>query len=320
MPSPPLPSTTPVDLFLIAGLPNPQHARAEAYLKGLAGSCAKVIAVASANDDGPLFRKSAVESLLRAATKFAIRRLKNRSNEQSAQPRRIVLFYVPAEDDERLLHAFDFFVFPVRMRDLASFDETGRQRRHQRTTCEQAVKKAFDAYKHELVGVIQPRIESRKSSEPLLLPPLNFHLPGRPLQNAFCELSRGARAWKNAVPEGIVAVMFDSEMLPAFLKPQERQLIFRDARGVVFPSARAGEMHGQIQEVEPDGDMSTLREVLRSTYRFGASLPFGFHHDAQYEGGRTLRNVSFQCSRKGLISVTSTHANIYPNDYVRPGT
>jgi hypothetical protein len=172
-------------------------------------------------------------------------------------------------------------------------------------------------YAQELIGSLQRRIESRKSAEPLLLPPVNFQLPDQPLKQTFCELTRGVRAWENAMPEGVRAVMFDCKLLPEFLDYQERQLIFRDARGVVFPCARPSELHG-AQEIDPYAEVSVLREVLRSTYRFGTSLPQGFHHDAQFEGGRHFNQTSFQCSRNGQLLVTASHANIYPNDFVRP--
>ena len=54
------------------------------------------------------------------------------------------------------------------------------------------------------------------------------------------------------------------------------------------------------------------------TYRFGTSLPQGFHHDAQFEGGRHFNQTRFDCSREGELLVTASHVNIYPNDYVRP--
>lgn len=319
LPSQSVPSTSPVDLFLLAGLPNPQHARAEAYLKRIAGANSRVIAAASGSHDGRLFRQGTVSVLFRAAAQFAVRRFKNRSDDQAVRPRRIVLFYVPADDDQQLLAAFDFFVFPVPLRGLTAFDELGHQKRYQSGACERAIKDAFDVYSRDLVGVLQRRIESRKSSEPLLLPPLNFQLPGRPLRQAFCELTRGARTWENSVPEGVVATTFDHERLPDFLGYQERQVMYRDARNVVFPCARPGELHGPPPEISPTDSESTLRDFLRSAYRFGAPLPDGFHHDAQLEEGRHFRDMPFHCTRNGRILVTASHANIYPNDYVRPG-
>jgi hypothetical protein len=311
-----LPSTNVVDLFLLAGFPHPLYSSIEKFFQNVAGSHAKVIATPSPSYDGPLYREKTVQALLTAGAQFAVRRLKNRSDDQAARPRRIALFYVPAEDDELLLRAFDFFVFPVPLRDLSDFDDYGNQRRHQRDVCETAIRKGMEVYSRELIGLLQRRIESRKSYEPLLLPPVNFHLHDQRLRQAFCELTRSIRAWANVMPETVNPQMFDHEMLPDFLDHNERQLIFRDSRNVVFPCARPTEFHG-AQEIDPAAEVSVLRDLLRSAYRFGTSLPHGFHHDAQFESGRHFNQTRFDCSRQGEISVTASHVNIYPNDYVR---
>ncbi len=294
------------------------HTRGGEFLRSLTGLSAKIIAEPSSGYEGPLYRQRTVETLLRAGAQFAIRRLKNRSSDQAARPRRIVLFYVPAEDEQRLLEAFDFFVFPVPLRGLDTYDESGTQRRRNLEQCEHAIRKAVDVYKNELVGLIQRRIESRKSSELLLLPPANFKVSDQSLKQTFCELTRRVRAWENAAPEGIVPEIFDRDMLPDFLDHQEHQAIFRDSRKVVFPCARPTELHA-AQDLDHQAEASILREVLRSMYRFGTSLPQGFHHDAQFGGGRHFNQMSFDCSRNGRYLVTASHANIYPNDFVRPG-
>ncbi|MGA2773002.1 MAG: hypothetical protein ABSG26_19515 [Bryobacteraceae bacterium] len=314
-----LPSTNAIDLFLLAGLPHPLHSRIEEFFQNIAGNHAKVIATPSPSYDGLLYREKTVQALLTAGAQFSARRLKNRSDDQATRPRRIALFYVPAEDDELLLRAFDFFVFPVPLRDLSTFDAYGNQRRHQRDVCEAAIRKGMEVYTRDLVGLLQRRIESRKSHEPLLLPPANFHLEDQRLRHAFCELTRGIRAWANAMPETVSPQMFDHEMLPDFLDHNERQLIFRDSRNVVFPCARPTEFHG-AQEIDPAAELRPLRELLRTAYRFGTSLPQGFHHDAQFEGGRHFNQTTFDGSREGEISVTASHVNIYPNDYVRPAS
>jgi hypothetical protein len=313
----PGPSTTAVDLFLIAGLPNPLHSNVESLVQNLAGPTAKVIASPSTSFDGHLYRKTTVQILLKAGAQFAIRRLRNRSDDQTARPRRIALLYVPAEDQDALIDAFDFFVFPIPLRDLAQYDLTGRQRRHDRGACERAIHKAMEVYTTELIGILQRKIEGRKSQQPLLLPPVNFHLPDDRLRQAFRELTRGARAWEKAMPDTVAAESFDKDRLPDFLRPQERQLIFKDMRGVVFPCSRPTEMHG-AQEIHPAADVMHLREMLQSTYRFGASLPLGFHHDAQFEYGRHFDHTPFDCCQKGKLLVSGSHANIYPNDFVKP--
>jgi hypothetical protein len=310
-----LPSTNPVDLFLLAGLPNPLHQRIETFFQSIAGANAKIIAHPSGSFDGDLYKKNNVDLLLSAAARFAIRRLKNRSDDQSARPRRIALFYVPAQDDNALLSAFDFFVFPVPLRDLTKFDDRGYQLRHQRQSCEDAVRHGMTVYKQELIGLVQQRIESRKPSEALILPPLNFHLEGQRAKDSFSELTRGSRPWQNAFPDGVSPERFDKDRLPS-LRHQETRFIYRDSRGVVFPCARASEAHGGT-EFDHEAKIEVLRDVLQTIYRFGAALPTGFHHDAQFEGGRHFKDMPFDCSKNGALSVTSSHANIYPNDYVR---
>ena len=199
------------------------------------------------------------------------------------------------------------------MHKLAEYDRYGDQVRHNAEACEAALKRAFETYNAQLLGFLQNKIESRKSSEPLLLPPLNFHLPENPLRNVFCELTRGTRVWQNAIPEEIVTRRFDKAMLPNFLGHQEHQDIYQDARDVVFPCARASELHG-AQDINRSAPVSDLCNILRSTYRFGISLPQGFHHDAQFEGNRQFKDTPFTCSKKGAITVNGRHANIYPND------
>jgi len=312
-----LPSTTAVDLLLIAGLPNPLHNRIEEFLKQLAGPYSKVIAVSSTSHDGPLYRAAPVTSLLRATAEFSIRRLKNRSESQPPRPRRIALFYVPADDDQELLSEFDFFVFPVPLRDLAEFDEAGHQKRHDRVACEQASRAAFEVYTRELIGSLQSRIEMLRPSEPLLLPPANFHLPHRKLQEVFCELSRRTRTWEDTMPDGVVPETFGHEQLPKFLGYQERQSIFRDARDVIFPCARSMERHWRLPDLQPESDLNELQGFLRSVYRFGTPLPDGFHHDAQLEWGQDFQGMPFNCSRKGPTPVTGSHVSVYPNDFVR---
>ena len=310
-------STNAVDLFLLAGFPNPLHTRIEGFLQALTGAHSKVIATPFPSYDTALYRENSVQTLFTAGAKFAIRRLKNRSDDQTARPRRIALFYVPGQDDEVLIRAFDFFVFPVPLRELCTYNETGTQRRHLRQECETALRKAMETYDQFLVGSLQGRIESRRSHEPLLLPPMNFHLPNERLKHVFSEVMRGARVWENLLPETIAAETFDNERLPGFLGPHEHKMIFKDARGVVYPCSRASEMHG-MQGIDHSADAPVLRELLRSAYRFGTSLPHGFHHDAQFEYGRPFDKTPFDCSQKGACLVSGSHANVYPNDFVNP--
>jgi hypothetical protein len=142
-----------------------------------------------------------------------------------------------------------------------------------------------------------------------LLPPVNFHLRGRRLCEVFRELIYRARSWENPLPEGISADEFEYDQLPGFLRRQERQRIFRDARGLVFPCARPHELHGLPDDIESETDLDGLRHLLRSVYRFGAPVAEGLHHDVQREWGEPLQGVSFDCTRRGLLFVSDSHAS-----------
>jgi hypothetical protein len=310
-------ATTPVDLFLIAGIPHPLNLRIDASLRNIVGTSAKVVTVPSASHDGPLYRNSTVQSLLRSVGQFAVKRLESHTADASPRPRRMALFYVPASDDHLLLKAFDYFIFPVPLRELADFDELGRQKRHDRISCERAVSAALDLYTRELVTLIQPRIEGNRSTEQLLLPPQNFHLRHQVIGSFFLELTRRTRSWGDADLAEVASEVFEHEQLPRFLRPQERLAMFRDARNVIFPRARATQLHWRLPELGPNSEVGLFQDFLRSTYRFGAPLLDGFHHDAQLEWGNEFDRMPFDCSREGRIEVSGRHVNIYPNDFIR---
>jgi len=307
-----------VELLLLAGLPNPLHNRASVLLEAIFGGNAKVIAVPSAVEDGVLFSSRTIETLLRGAADFVIHRHKTTPHDLPPTPKHIILFYVPAVDDEKLLSALDFFVFPVRLLALANYDESGHQKRHNIGAFEGAIEAALATSRvaAEFLGDVKRRISSVRSNEPLLLPPGNFHLAdGTKLTRVFRELRRGTRTWKDPLPEVSVET-FDRDRL-RFLRPNDRKDIYRDARRVVFPCARPEEFHSLRRELDIESEQSEWRNFLRNAYRFGVPLPDGFHHDAQFEGGREFDKMVFDCASDGPVLVSGSHANIYPNDYIR---
>jgi hypothetical protein len=306
-------------LILLAGLPNPVHARGILVLQEILGANAKVIAAPSGVNDGALYSQRTIEELLRGAAGFAIRRLKTGAGNLSPTPKHIILFYVPAADDEQLLAAMDFFVFPVPLRELATYDLNGLQKRHVNAALKGAIEAAVAISRVAEVFIqnVKRRISNVRSDEPLVLPPANFHLAdGVTLTKVFRELRRGIRAWTDPLPE-MSAQSFDDNQLPDFLRKSERKDFYRDARSVVFPCARRTEFHALLRELENDSGRPEWRHVLRTAYRFGAPLPDGFHHDAQLEHGREFQKMPFVCSAEGKVSVTGPHANIYPNDFIR---
>jgi len=88
----------------------------------------RVHSVPASSKDGKLYPQSNIDALLLVALKFIDRRMKNKPTAEP-HPRSIFLLYVPAQDQDRLLTALDFCVFPVAMRKLAEFSD-GRQGRN----------------------------------------------------------------------------------------------------------------------------------------------------------------------------------------------
>lgn len=308
-----------VPLLLLAGLPNSTHNRGAALLESIVGGRAKAIAVPSGANNAALFPEKTVEALLRAASGFAIRRLNTTHEDQPPTPTHILLFYVPALDDENLLAAMDFFVFPIPLLELAVYDNSGRQKRHDAHALKQGIESALveSQLEEDFIKDLKRRISSVRASEPLLLPPANFHLDDRNrLTRVFRELRRGTRRWRDPIPEMSIE-RFDQGRLPDFLASKEKKDAYKDTRSVVFPCARPREFHSVLREIESESSVEELRDFLRSSYRFGVPLPDGFHHDAQFEAGRKFHKMPFDCTREGPVVVSGPHANVYPNDFVR---
>jgi len=317
LPRTPAVAARPADLYLLAGLPKEVVNAAENFLATRYKDTVRVHSVPASSKDGRLYPQSNVEALLRVALKFVDRRMKN-SPTAEPHPRSILLLYVPAPDQDRLLQALDFCVFPIAMRRLAEYVD-GHQCRHTLKKCFVAVDAAMTIVRRDFEEVVQPRVRSRRSSEPFLLPPENFEGRTGPIREFFIELTRESRSWADPYPEQDLLRWFDSEDLPQFLRRDERKEIFRDVRKLVFPCARPSEPHGLAPPVVPDEELQYLQHNLKAIFRFGALLEEGFHHDVQLERGQRIKGVQFRCSRLGCVTVDATHANVYPNDYVRPG-
>lgn len=317
LPRAPSVAARPTDLYLLAGLPKEVVNATENFLATAYKGSVRVHAVPASSKDGKLYPQSNIDALLRVALKFIDRRMKNKPTAEP-HPRSIFLLYVPAQDQDLLLTALDFCVFPVAMRKLAEFID-GRQCRHALKYCFEAVKAAMTIVSRDFQEIVQPRVKSRRSSESLLLPPENFEGRSGPIREFFVELTRETRSWADPYPDRELLRWFDSEDLPEFLRGGERKEIFRDTRKLVFPCARPSESHGLTPPVLLEEELRYLQHNLKTMFRFGAPLEEGFHHDVQLEKGQRIKGVKFRCSRLGCITVDATHANVYPNDYVRPG-
>lgn len=117
-------------LVILAGLPNPINGAVARSIEDKSSPRPLVVSAPSGNDDAQLYRERTVSALMNAAGGYTVKHLKPLVAPPT--PRHIVLAYIPAPDEERLLAEFDFFVFPVRLTLLAEYDERGRQRRHDR--------------------------------------------------------------------------------------------------------------------------------------------------------------------------------------------
>jgi hypothetical protein len=151
----------------------------------------------------------------------------------------------------------------------------------------------------------------------MLLPPQNFHV-GRDdrLARLFLDVREGRRPWKDRFAE-LTPKRFSSDTL-ASLEGSQVQHCFQDYREIVFFRSYSEGFHGAKREIESIGSVTAGLNILRSLYRFGAPIPQGFQHDAQYVRGRHFKNQAFDCVEKGRVLISGSHANIYPNDFVRP--
>jgi hypothetical protein len=152
-----------------------------------------------------------------------------------------------------------------------------------------------------------------------MLPPMNFHCSGGARLGAtFRAVSRGVIDWAT-VKASVPLLRFRHSDLPkAITGGKKHAQFYVDARGLVFPPADRNGDHGIPREISQDSSIRVLQALLRSLYRFGSVIDYGFQHDVQLPRGRLLDRVQFDCSIKGVIEVSGTHANIYPNDFVRP--
>lgn len=283
-------------LVLVAGLPNPEFKRAESVVPAVVGGWAKVIALPSGKYAGTLYPETLIGDFLRAAAQFSARVHGDSARRGGPRPSDVLLFYVPAEDQENLLSKFDFAVFPVALRDLSGSDSRDKQKRYDGAAYENAFSSALLCADRGKAKRLLAR------SSPMALPPRNFHLDGgRRIDHEFRLLRDGQRPWS----------------APWRLHQQRssgQATAFYDERDVIFPVAR--ELHGTQRTLDSNAGANEFQGLLRSLYRFGVPLENGFHHDVRRRDGHDFSRMPFDCSRQGRVLVSGTHANVYPNDSV----
>jgi hypothetical protein len=304
-------------MFVVAGLPRAVHDRAPSILQQLVPGESKAVALASTEADGSLYPEKLVSGIVRALTNFVVRR-RTKGPEHPSSPASITLLYVPASDDERLLRRLDFAVFPIPLHELGARDAQGRQLRHSYDAIKAALVRAVDSAgpaKRNL-SLVKERINRLVDSEPLLLPPRNFHLDREArIESLFQMLLRGERSWTDRMTE-LRLRTFTKDDLPRLPWGQTRKA-FQDYRNMVFLTAHQTAFHGTTRETKDDAPESELLSLLKGLYRFGVALPDGFHHDVQFERAMSLDGVEFECGRMGKVRGLASHANIYADDFVR---
>ena len=307
----------PVPMFIVAGLPPSLHNRADSVIGKFSSGEVKVVALPSAQRDGSLYPEKLVSSIARDIGGFALRRRANAPQDRPA-PSSIMLLYVPAPDENRLLRRLDFTVFPVPLHELSARDARGQQFRHSFDAFEAAVAKAVGTAgtTKKNFDVVRERINRLADSEALLLPPRNFAVDdSRNVDDLFQGLIRGQLAWTDRLVE-LQLCPFTKETMSR-LAPGETRRAFQDRRKLVFFVAHATAYHAPVRETEDQTDEKELMIRLKGLYRFGAALPNGFHHDVQYERGRDLGGVTLDCARMGAVQTNGPYVNISPNDVIR---
>ncbi len=220
---------------------------------------------------------------------------KRATSQDRFRPRRLLLMYVPAPSAPALLEEFGFAPLPISVHS-----EHQDWRKDGVRACE-----LFLAQLREVLSFPKPIAELRHAIEASggrgapALPPRNFVLKPRP----FIEKLRELRADLSGLSRLEAAVQTVRHGRKGIRVPV-------DARKRVFPSDLSG--HGLPRE-----SPSCPRRELERLYRFGFPLRDGFHHDVARQDGADFRDEPFECSERGEVTVCGTHANVYPDDYVR---
>jgi hypothetical protein len=299
-------------LILLAGIPHPDCAAVAAAVEASVSPAPRVIFQASGSDNAALYREQTVAALLRAVTEYAVRQ--SRAQKVPPTPTQILLAYVPAPDEESLLAEFDFFVFPVRLTRLAEYDDYGRQHRHDRRVAETYVVSSITNVLRDFVEV-KRRLSSASLREPLFLPPRNFKVSQtQKMADIFKEFRQAARPWGSPITEISTAKVTHKD-LPKHVFGSGHKEVLSDSRSLLFPHDLSND--GFTREIPSDSSDEERKRFMRSSYRFGVPLTNGYHHDVQF-AGRDLGGAVFECPVNGTLTLNSTYANVYPNDYVRP--
>lgn len=310
----PIAPTPPKALVVLVGLPPATVGEAASRIESEFGCPVRVIPIAASQDDNDPYRNAQVATILNNVVGFA--RRKSRAEEQPA-PSNIFLVYVPSPTQEPMLAAFDFFVFPVALATLGTF-ENGKQLRHDAAKVKLAIDDALAPTSQAMTSfqVVNASVGAVRHAEALQMPPGNFHTADdEPISTLFRSLRRGERGWDTA-NDNMTAEEYDKARIP-HLRKGVRKRAYRDVRGLVFLRADLLALHGPPRELAPEDGTADELLLLRGSYRFGCPLLAGFHHDVQLENDSALDEIVFTCPQKGRVKSADVYVNIYPNDVVR---
>ncbi|MGO7805077.1 hypothetical protein ACC694_22240 [Rhizobium ruizarguesonis] len=309
-------SAGPQPLYIIAGLPKAAYSQCVEALE-LRYPQAIFKGAPAASADAALYPNHYIETLIRSAGEFAVRRRAN-GNEQPT-PASLILIFVPSFDQEELLKTFDFAVMPAPLPVLATRDDRGAQLRHQpKLALEEivgAIKPSSDA--QLALAEVRRRLAFQSDNEAILLPPGNFNIKDSSLRTVFREFRNGARDWTDRLTH-LGPTDLKHEDVPSRIAKQQTRRPFVDQRGMAFFIAHPNAYDAPTREA--DSTTAAILSTLQSLYRFGGSIVSGLHHDAQRSDGSPLGGATFHCSEKGPIQSNEGYANVYPNDFVRVGS
>jgi len=309
----------PKPLLVVAGLPRPTSNT----IKGTIEKRRDVNVVAAPfGHAGPAaYTDDAIRTLLERACAFALVDRNGQPVEPIPSPNRFLLAYVKQPGSERLIEAFGVSAMPLPM-DVEGWRYPGGQQ--WRENIEEVTREllsAFDTSGAPPRQALRSRLEARSSAETLLLPSRNFNTEQGVLYNLIQERLNGTVPWDD-FSKNIEIRRFPFDELTAYYTKTGRENARYpvDTRGLVFANSLGGR-HGPARALpnDPKPNVAELRSLLESMFRLGSPLLDGFQHDVQWPMDAPLKNERFHCVNDGDVNVSGTHANVYPNDSVRPG-
>ncbi len=301
-----------VPLVLLAGLPHPICRRVAKSVETSPSLNARVIHQASSSHRKQLYGKATVEALIKAVGDHVSRQLSSHPAPQ--RPRHLLLAYVPASDEECLLSEFEFFAFPVRLKRMADYDAFGRQYRHDLDYAKRYVVSSLETASRQFLESFKRRLSSISDIEPLFLPPRNFRVSKSERMSDIFRTLQQNDSWSDPI-KCVQKVKVTSNDLCKSVPTGANKFVLSDFRRLLFPHDR--KFHGHPPKLSENSSHEERKHFMRSWFRFGVPLVGGFHHDVQF-ARRRLGGAQFECSCKGRLKLSCSHANVYANDYVRP--